>query len=161
MCLAAADDVTRQRCLRIIEAASKGPAPSSLPDIASSAALTRGLMDMKSVLAVKAVHAALGVDLDHPSLNAARLRFDPPSLKVAGFDVAAFRAAGCDWSTIKTAGFTAPEVAAAGCDLASAQAAGYDVLLLVSAFGYDAVEASDVNLSSWILVSVLLCITCA
>ena len=64
--LAAADDVTRRRCVRIIEAASAGGASSSLPDIASSAALTRGLLDMKSGAAVKAVLAALGVAIDHP-----------------------------------------------------------------------------------------------
>ena len=55
VCLAAADDVTRQRCVRIIEAASAGGASSSLPDIAASAALTCGLLDMKSLAAVKAV----------------------------------------------------------------------------------------------------------
>ena len=63
--LAAADDATRRRCVRIIEAASAGGASSSLPDIASSAALTRGLLDMKSGAAVKAVLAALGVAIDH------------------------------------------------------------------------------------------------
>ena len=90
MHLAAADDVTRRRCVRIIEAASAGGASSSLPDIASSAALTRGLLDMKSLAAVKAVLAALGVAIDHPSLKA--VGYDPPSLKAAGFDLAAFRA---------------------------------------------------------------------
>ncbi len=87
VCLAAADDVTRQRCVRIIEAASAGGASSSLPDIASSAALTRGLLDMKSGAAVKAVLAALGVAMDHPSLKA--VGYDLPSLKAAGFDLAA------------------------------------------------------------------------
>ncbi len=154
MCLAAADDVTRQRCLRIIEAASAGGASSSLPDIASSAALTRGLLDMKSLVAVKAVLAALGVAMDHPSLKA--VGYDPPSLKAAGFDLAAFRAAGCDWSTIRTAGFSAAEAKAAGCNLASVQAVGYDVPSLVVAYGFDAVEAAGLDVSC-ILVSFLLC----
>ena len=79
VCLAAADDVTRQRCVRIIEAASAGGASSSLLDIASSAALTRGLLDMKSLSAVKAVLAALGVAMDHLSVKAAG--FDLPSFK--------------------------------------------------------------------------------
>ena len=150
VCLAAADDATRQRCVRIIKAASVS---SSLLDIASSAALTRGLLDMKSLAAVKAVLAALGVAMDHPSLKA--VGFDPPSLKAAGFDVAAFRAAGCDWSTIRTAGFSAAEAKAAGCDLASAQAAGYDPPSLVEAYGFDAVEAAGCDVSC-ILVSFLL-----
>jgi hypothetical protein len=132
--LAAADDVTRRRCVRIIEAASAGGASSSLPDIASSAALTRGLLDMKSLAAVKAVLAALGVAIDHPSLK--DVGYDPPSLKAAGFDVAAFRAAGCDWSTIRTAGFSAAQVKAAGCDPASAFAVGYDPPSLKAA-GFD------------------------
>ncbi len=134
VCLAAADDVTRQRCLRIIEAAS---ASSSLPNIALSAALTRGLLHMKSLAAVKAVLAALGVAMDHPSLKA--VGYDPPSLKAAGFDLAAFRAAGCDWSTIRTAGFSAAEAKAAGCDPATARAAGYFSFSLLEAYGYDAV----------------------
>ena len=62
MCLAAADDVTRRRCVRIIEAASAGGASSSLPNIASSAALTPGLFMMRSLPAVNAVLAALGID---------------------------------------------------------------------------------------------------
>ena len=85
MFLAAADDVTRQRCVRIIEAASAGGA-SSLPDIASSAALTPGLLMMRSVRAVNAVLAAL----DRPAVKA----LDAQTLKAAGFDLAAFRAAG-------------------------------------------------------------------
>jgi hypothetical protein len=55
VCLSEADDITRQRCIRIIEAARAGGASSSLNDIASSAALTRGVLDMKSLAAVKAV----------------------------------------------------------------------------------------------------------
>jgi hypothetical protein len=155
--LAAADDVTRQRCVRMIEAASESRYSSSLRDIASSVALTRGLLDTKSVSAVKAVLEALGVALDHPSLE--NLGFDLPSLKAADFDVTSFRAAGCDWSTIRTAGFSAAEARSAGCDLASAQAAGYGAPLLLDAYGYDVVKAAGVDLSSFILVSFTLC-TC-
>jgi hypothetical protein len=155
VCLAAADDVTRQRCVRIIEAASAGGASPSLPDIAKSAALTRGLLDMNSFVAVKAVFSALGVAMDHPSLKA--VGFDRPSLKAAGFDLAAYRAAGCDWTTIRTAGFSAVEAQASGCDLASAQAAGFNVPSLVAAYGYKVVAAAGIDVSC-ILVSFLLCL---
>jgi hypothetical protein len=96
--------------------------------------------------------------------------FPPPSLKAAGFDLAAFRAAGCDWSIVRAAGFSAAEAKAAGCDPASAQAAGYDVPSLLATYGYDAVAAAgcdviffnavegrEQDLSSYILVSPLLC----
>jgi hypothetical protein len=139
--LAAADDVTRQRCVSIIEAAS---ASSSLLDIASSAALTPSLLTMRSVRAVNAVLAALG--------RPAVVGLDVPSLKTAGFS------------------FYAAEAKAAGCNPASAEAAGYDVPSLVVAYGYDAVAAAGVDviffkafkgrekdLSSCILVSFLLC----
>jgi hypothetical protein len=152
VCLAAADDVTRQRCMRIIQAASAGA--SSLQDIASAAALTPGLRDLKSVAAVKAVIAVLGVAFDHPSLKAAGC--DLPSLKAAGHDAAAFRAAGCSWADVKKAGFTAAEARAAGCDVKSAQAVGYEIPSLLEAFGYDAVAAGT-DLSSCMLVSVTLC----
>jgi hypothetical protein len=198
--LAAADDVTRQRCVRIIKAASAGAASSSLPDIALFVALTSGLLVMKSGAAIKAVLAALGVTIDHPSLKAARFTplllkavglnaaafraagfdwsilnavgfsavevkaagcdlvsalkagYTPPALKSAWLDLAAFRAAGFGWSIVRVAGFSAAEVKAAGCDPASAQSAGYDVLSLVAAYGYDAID-----LSSCILVSALRC----
>ncbi len=150
VCLAAADEVTRQRCMRIIEAASAYVASSSLCDIASSAALTPGLFMMRSLRAVNAVLAALG----RPAVAA----LDAPSLKAAGFDCATCVAAGCNWSTIRIAGFTAVEVKASGCDPASAQAAGYDMPSLVAAYGYDAVEAAGVV--SCVLVSFLLC-SCA
>ena len=42
-----------------------------------------------------------------------------PSLKAAGYDAAAFRAAGCDWATVITAGFSAVEAKAAGYDAAA------------------------------------------
>jgi hypothetical protein len=58
--IAAADDVTRRRCVRVIQAASAGDASSSLHHIASAAALTAELLKMKSLPAVNAVMAALG-----------------------------------------------------------------------------------------------------
>jgi hypothetical protein len=150
VCLAAADDVTRQRCVRIIEAASAGGASSSLPDIAASAALTSGLLTMRSLPAVNAVLAALG----RPAVGG----LDAPSLKAAGFDAALCRAAGCDWSTIRAVGFSFAEAKAAGCDPASAQAAGYcDVPSLVTAYGFDAVAAAGCDVSCIVLVSFLLC----
>jgi hypothetical protein len=147
VCLAAADDVTRQRCVRIIEAAS---ASSSLLDIASSAALTPGLFMMRSVRAVNAVLAALG----RPAVGG----LDVPSLKAAGCNSAVCRAAGYDCSSIRAAGFSAAEVKAAGCDLLFTQAGGYDLISLVLAYGYDAVKAAGCDVSC-ILVSFLLC-TC-
>jgi hypothetical protein len=141
--------------VRIIEAASAGGASSSLPDIALSAALTRGLLNLSSFVAVKAVFSALGVAMDHPSLKA--VGFDRLSLKAAGFDLTAYRAAGCDWTTIRTAGFSAVEAQASGCDLASAQAAGFNVPSLVAAYGYKEVAAAGIDVSC-ILVSFLLCL---
>ncbi len=145
VCLAAADDVTRQRCMRIIQAAS---AASSLQDIALAAALTPGLGDMKSVAAVKAVFAALGCDWSAIRTGG----FTAAEARAAGYDAAVFRAAGCSWADVKTAGFTAAEARAAGCDVKSAQAAGYDLPSLVAAFGYDACKAAGCNVSR-ILVS--------
>jgi hypothetical protein len=130
VCLAATDDVTRQRCVRIIEAASPGGASSSLPDISSSAAVTPGLLTMRSVRAVNAVLAALG----KPAVG------------------------GLDAPSLQTVGFSAAEVKAAGCDPASAQAAGYDTISLVATYGYDAVKTAGCDISH-ILVSALLC-TC-
>jgi len=86
--LAAADDVTRQRCMRIIQAASAG-ASSPLQDMASAAALTRDLANMQNLSAVNAVLAALG--------RAAVKGLDVTSLKAAGFDAAA--CAGIDIDT--------------------------------------------------------------
>ncbi len=92
---------------------------SSLRDIASAAALTPDLLNMKSVSAIMAVLSALGIAWNDPCLMAAG--FDLLlSLKTPGFDLAAFRAAGCSWADIRAAGFTAADVSAAGCDLATA-----------------------------------------
>ena len=86
--LAAADDVTRQRCMRIIQAASAGASP--LQDMASAAALTRDLLDMKSLPALQAVFAAL--------------RCSWADIKSAGFTMAEVKAAGCDAASAKAAG---------------------------------------------------------
>jgi hypothetical protein len=147
--LAAADEVTRQRCMRIMQAASTGTC-SPLQGIASAVALTRDLLDMKNLPAVTAVLAALGVAMGDASLKA--VGFDPPSLRAAGYDISAFLAAGVSWADIKTAGFTLAEVKAAGCDAAAAETAGYDVLSLIEGFGYAAAKASGCDMSS-VLVS--------
>jgi hypothetical protein len=132
--LAAEDDVTRQRCMRIIQAASAG-ASSPLQDIASAVALTRDLAGMQNLSAVNAVLAALG--------RAAVKGLDVTSLKAAGFDAAACAAAGGSWTDVKTAGFTAAEAKAAGCDAASAMAAGYDLPSLKTAgYGTAALQAA-------------------
>ncbi len=141
--LAAADDVTRQRCMRIIQAASAG-ASSPLQDMASAVALTRDLAGMQNLSAVNAVLSALG--------RAAVKGLDVTSLKAAGFDAAACAAAGCSWTDVKTAGFTAAEAKAAGCDITCAKTAGYDVMSLMEVFGYEAVAASGCDVS-FVLVS--------
>jgi hypothetical protein len=146
--LAAADNVTRYRCMRIIEAASACGA-SSPHDIATAAAVTPQLFLMRNLPAVNAVLAALG--------KSAVEGLDPPSLKSVGCDLACYTAAGFDLPSLKSAGFTSAEVKAAGYDLKSAQAAGYDVVSLVSAFGYAAVAAAGCDVSSCLLVSSLFC----
>ncbi len=130
MCLAAADDVTRQRCMRIIQAASA----SSLQDIASAAALTPGLRDLKSVAAVKAVIAALGCDWS--------------AIRTGGFTAAEARAAGCDAKSAQAAGY----------DVKSAQAAGYDVLSIFVAYGEDVCKAAGCDVSH---ILVRCCAACA
>ena len=134
MCLAAADDVTRQRCVCIIRAASAGASSSSLHDIASTLALTPDLFAMRSLPALNAVLASLG--------KAAVAGLDAPSLKAAGCNIACCLAAGLDFQSLQCAGFAAAEVEAAGCDLRSAQAAGYGVPSLIDAYGLDEVIAS-------------------
>ena len=131
--LAAEDEVTRQRCMRIIEASGMDVSP--LQDIASAVALTRDLLGMNCLSAIKAVLTALGIPMSDPSLNSVGL--DLPSLKAAGFDVAAFVSCKYDWATIRRAGFSAAEVKAAGCNAASAIGAGYDLPSLKAA-GFNA-----------------------
>jgi hypothetical protein len=143
--LAAADDVTRQRCMRIIQAASAGASP--LQDIASAVALTRDLINMQNLSAVNAVLAALG--------RAAVKELDVTSLKAAGFDAAACAAAGYSWADVKTAGFTAAEAKAAGCNFISAKEAGYNGDSIAGAFGLDATIAEGCDVS-FVLVSCIM-----
>jgi hypothetical protein len=165
VCLAAADDVTRQRCVRVIQAASAGDDSSSLHHIASAVALTGELLKMKSLPALNAVMAALG--------KAEVGGLDLPSLKAAGLDAAACRAAGYDVPSLKAAGFTLSDFRAARFDpkslwhenivhvhynlswkcAASLRSAGYDVLSLIAVFGYDAVASSGCDVSSILVTS--------
>ena len=117
VCLAAADDVTRQRCVRAIQAASAGGGCSSLQDIASSVALSRDLIGMQSLPAVNAVLAALGKaaakGLDANSLK--DVGFDLSSLVRAGFDLSSLVKAGCDAASLKGAGFSVEDIAFKAC----------------------------------------------
>jgi len=144
MLAAAYDEVSRQRCIRILQAASADVLFPHFQDIASAAALTRNLLNMQNLSAVNAVLAALG--------KGAVQGLDASSLKAAGWDAAACAAAGNNWADIKRAGFSAVEVKAAGCNIASAKSSGYDAPSLVSAFGFDAVAATECDMS-FILVS--------
>ena len=119
VCLAAADDVTRQRCVRAIQAASAGGGCSSLQDIASSVAVTRDLIGMQSLPAVNAVLAALG--------KAAAKGLDANSLKGAGFDASSLVKAGFDAAALKKAGFDCNSLVKAGCDAASLKGAGFSI----------------------------------
>jgi len=107
VCLAAADDVTRQRCVRAIQAASAGGGFSSLQDIASAVLLTRDLIGMQSLPAVNAVLAALG--------KAAAKGLDANSLKGAGFDCSSLVKAGFDLASLKGAGFSVEDIAFKAC----------------------------------------------
>ena len=88
--LAAADEATRQRCLRALQAAST--VCFTRQDIASVAALTCDLIGMQSLPAVNAVLAALG--------RAPAKGLDPKSLKNAGFGAAALKGAEFDLSFV-------------------------------------------------------------
>ena len=107
VCLSAADDVTRQRCVRAIQAASAGGGCSSLQDIASAVALSRDLIGMQSLSAVNAVLAALG--------KAAAKGLDANSLKDAGFDCSSLVRAGFDAAALKGLGFSTRDITFAGC----------------------------------------------
>ena len=63
-----------------------------------------------------------------------------PSLKAAGYDAAAFRAAGCNLKTFTAAGFSLEEAKAAGYDAAAFRAAGCDWATVIRV-GFTAVEA--------------------
>ena len=108
---AADDDVARQRCMRIIEAASTGTS-SPLQHIASAATLTPGLMNMKSPSAVEAVVAAVGCSW--------------AVMRTAGFTLSVAKAAGCGAASAKAVGYNAPSLVevlaydaakASGCDV--------------------------------------------
>ncbi len=116
MVLAAADDGTRQRCIRVIRAASLGFASSSLQDIASAAALTRDLIfGLKSLHAVNAILTALGKSA------------------VKGLDIQSFKAAGVNLAIAQTAGYDVPSlVAAFGLD--SVASSGCDVSFIHVSF---------------------------
>ena len=139
MVLSAADEVTRQHCMRIIEAASSGIS-SPLHGIASAEALTRNLLDMKSLSAINAVFVVLGIAMSDPRLKA--VGFDLPSLKAAGFDAAAFKAAGYDLPSLKAAGFSAAALKLAGCS--------FSALVLA---GFSAAELTEAGFSSEVKVS--------
>ncbi len=129
VCLAAADDATRQCCVRVIQAASAGAASSSLHNIASAVALTAELFEIKSVPAVNAVLAALGkAEVDG---------LDLPLLKAAGFDATACTAAGHKLPSLKAVGFLISDLRAAGYDIRSLREAGFDVWSLIADFGCD------------------------
>jgi len=139
VCLASADDATRQRCVRIMQAAASASVSSSLQDIASAVALTRDLIGIKSLPAVNAVLAGLGKaaakGLDVKSLIEAG--FDVKELQTAGFNLAAFKAAGFDSTSLKAAGFDAAALKVAGFDSIALKASGFGLTALKAA-GYDA-----------------------
>jgi hypothetical protein len=110
---AAADANALQRCVRAIEAASSG-ASSSPDSIASSAALTPALFDIKNTAATNAVFAVLGCDW--------------AAVKAAGFPLKEVKAAGCDPASATSAGYDLKSlimefgydtVACVGCDMKS------------------------------------------
>ena len=109
---AASDNNARQRCVRAIEAASAGGASSSMQSIASSAALTHALFNIKNVAAINAVFAVLGCDWT--------------AVKAAGFSLKEVKAAGCDPASAASAGydlrsliteFGYDTIACVGCDM--------------------------------------------
>ena len=79
--------------------------------------------------------------------------FSLPTLKAAGYDAAAFRAAECDWADMKTAGFVARELRPLGCSLTALVALQFDAHSLFSAgFNYDAVIGAGHDGSGVVLV---------
>ena len=121
--LSAADDATRQLCVRSLEACIAGGFVSSLQSIASAAALTRGLFRTKSSDAVSVVLSALNIGFDQPSLSAANFSFS--SLKEHHFQIGDLRTCGFDAAALRLGHFTAAELHAAGFDLQSLIAARY------------------------------------
>jgi hypothetical protein len=103
-----------QRCVRAIEAASAGGASSSLDSIASSAALTHALFNIRNIAATNAVFAVLGCDW--------------AAVKAAGIPLKVVKAAGCDPASATSAGydlrslimeFGYDTIACVGCDMKS------------------------------------------
>jgi len=113
--LAADDEVTRQRCLRIMQAACADSISTTLQSIASAAALTRNLFCMKSAAAVTAVLSALSVGMNEVSFNA--INFNLALLKEFQFEARDLRAAGFNLADMQAAGFNARELKAAGFDV--------------------------------------------
>jgi hypothetical protein len=106
--LAASDDVTRKRCIRVIQAASSSCRSSSPHSIATEVAMSRELFRMKSITAVKSVLAALGVTLDKNFLTS--IKFDFSLLKEFEYDPSELLSSGFDLSCLKAANFTAQEL---------------------------------------------------
>jgi len=139
VCLAAADDATRQRCVRALQAASAGSFSSSLQGIASAVALTCDMIGMQSLPAVNAVLAALG--------KAAAKGLDAKSLKEAGLNVKELKGAGFDSTALKAAGYDAAALKAAGFNLAALKDAGYDAAALKAAgFSATALKAAGFSI---------------
>jgi intracellular multiplication protein IcmE len=138
VCLAAANDAARQRCVRALQAASAGSLSSSLQDLPSAVALTRDLIGMQSLSAINAVLAALG--------KAAAKGLNEKSLHDAGFDVKELKAAGFDAVALKSAGFEAAALKAAGFDLVALRAAGFNFQALIAA-GFDSTAFEAAGLS--------------
>ena len=143
--LAAADDRTRERCVRMIQAASADIISSSIPDLASTVILSRDLLAMKSIAAIKAGLAALGVDVSEQCLKLVKFPFS--SLKHFGFDLRQLISEGFDAATMKHAGFTAAEMTAAKFDLPLLVAGGYSVKELRSA-GFAALQLKGAGCSA-------------
>ena len=81
---------------------------------------------MKSVAAITAALAALGVALNKPSLKAVNFNFS--LLKEFLFDCAGeLKAAGFDSTTLKGAGYDVAALTAAGFDATALKAAGFSV----------------------------------
>jgi hypothetical protein len=125
--LAAADDGTRQRCIRIIRAASLGGASSSLHNIASAAALTPDLIFGWGSRNLQAVNEILA------GLKKSAVRdLEIQSFKSAGFDLAIAWTAGYDVPSL-VAAFGLDKVASLGCDVSFILVSSEFALLLARA----------------------------
>ncbi len=115
MVLAADDDVTRQRCFHIMQAACSDTISTTIQSIASTAALTRNLFCMKSAAAVTAVLSALKVGMTEPFL--ADFNFNFALLKEFQFEAHDLKAAGFILADLQAAGFNSRELKAGGYDV--------------------------------------------